>query len=64
MDIESLWDVPSWQWPSDAGKVIAETLIDGRADQSDRLAAAGLAGDLAVMNDRLAGALLAIVPQW
>jgi hypothetical protein len=61
MDIKSLWDVPSWQWPRNAGNVILETLTDRGADQSDRLAAAELAGDLVVMNDQLAGALLAIV---
>jgi hypothetical protein len=61
MDIKSLCDVPSWEWPRDAGKVILKTLTEKGADQSDRLAAAELAGDLVVMNDQLAGALLAIV---
>jgi len=61
MDIKSLCDVPPWEWPSDAWKTILKTLTDERADQSDRLAAAELGGDLVAMNDQLADALLAIV---
>jgi uncharacterized protein (UPF0147 family) len=61
MDIKSLQDTPPWDWPRDAGERFKEVLIDRRANESDRLAAAELAGDLVVMNDELAESLLAIV---
>ncbi|MGO4882525.1 MAG: HEAT repeat domain-containing protein [Bryobacteraceae bacterium] len=61
MDLKTLQDTPPWEWPSDAGKQFQETLIDERANQSDRLIAAELAGDLTVVNDELADSLSAIV---
>lgn len=61
MDIKTLQDTPPWDWPTDAGKVFHKILVDSRADESDRLAAADLAGDLVAMNDDLANDLLAIV---
>jgi hypothetical protein len=61
MDIKTLQAIPPWDWPSDAGKRFQEILIDRRADESDRLVAAGLAGDLVVMNDELADTLMAII---
>jgi hypothetical protein len=60
MDIKILQDIPPWEWPRDAGKRFQEALIDHRADPSDRLVAAELAGDLVVMNDELANSLMAI----
>jgi hypothetical protein len=61
MDLKILLDTPPWDWPRDAGKVFQEILADSRANQSDRLVAAQLAGDFTVINDDLANALLAIV---
>src|SRR6202795_3179071 len=61
MDLKTLQDTPPWDWPRDAGERFQEVLIDRRANESDRLAAAELAGDLVVMNDELAESLLAIV---
>jgi hypothetical protein len=61
MDMKTLQDTPPWDWPRDAGKRFLEILIDGRADASDRLIAAELAGELVVMNDELADSLTAIV---
>jgi hypothetical protein len=61
MDLKTLQDTPPWEWPSDAGKRFQEVLIDHRADVSDRLVAAGLAGDLIVINDELAETLTAII---
>ena len=61
MDIKILRDTPPWDWPRNAGKRFLEILIDRRAKKSDRLIAADLAGDLVVMNDALADALLAIL---
>jgi hypothetical protein len=61
MDLKTLLDTPPWDWPADAGKMFRKILIDRRAKASDRLVAAELAGDFTVINDDLAGALLAIV---
>jgi hypothetical protein len=61
MDLKTLQDTPPWDWPRDAGKLIQKTLIDRRAKESDRVIAADLAGNIVVINDDLASALLAIV---
>jgi hypothetical protein len=61
MDLKILQYTPPWDWPRDAGETFQEILIDPRADPSDRLAAAELAGDLVVMNDELADSLVAII---
>jgi hypothetical protein len=61
MDIKVLEAIPPWDWPRGAGKRFQEVLIDRRANASERLAAAGLAGDLVVINDELADSLTAIV---
>src|SRR5580658_4307681 len=60
MDLNILLDTPPWEWPPDAGQIFQKALVDKRADQSDRLIAAELAGDLVVMNDDLADILLAL----
>jgi len=61
MDLKTLLDTPPWDWPTDAGKTFLKLLTDRRAKASDRQIAAELAGDSAVIDDDLAGALLAIV---
>jgi len=61
MDVKILQDTPPWDWPRGAAKRFLELLTDRRADASDRLVAAELAGDLTVMNDALADSLGAIV---
>ena len=61
MDIKILQDTPPWEWPRDAGKTLQDILIDRRADESDRLLAAELAGDIVAINDDLAGSLMTIV---
>jgi hypothetical protein len=61
MDLKTLQDTPPWDWPRDAGKRFQEILIDHRANASDRLVAAELAGDFTVINDELAGSLMAII---
>jgi hypothetical protein len=60
MDLKILLDTPPWDWPRDAGKLFQKILIDKRANESDRLIAADLAGDSTVINDDLADALLAV----
>jgi hypothetical protein len=61
MKLKALLDTPPWDWPSDARTIFQETLNDRRATASDRLIAADLAGDLVVINDDLADALMSIV---
>jgi hypothetical protein len=61
MDLKTLQDTPPWDWPRDAGKKFHEVLIDHRANETDRLIAAELAGDLTVINDEMADALKAII---
>jgi hypothetical protein len=61
MDLKTLLDTPPWDWPGDAGRIFRKTLVDQRANESDRLVAAKLAGDFTVINDDLAEALLRVV---
>ncbi len=61
MDIKTLQKTPPWDWPADTGMKLQQILPDRRANPSDRLIAAELAGDLTVINDELAGSLLTIV---
>jgi hypothetical protein len=61
MDLKTLKDTPPWEWPEGTDKIFLETLSDDRADESDRLLAAELAGDFTVINDQLADALLSIL---
>ena len=58
---ENFKDTPPWEWPRGIGKKFLAILRDPQADAADRLLAADLAGDLVVINDALADALLAIV---
>ena len=58
-DLQNLKDLPSWVWPPDAADHIKRGLDS--ADVAERLAAAGLAGDLVVMDDEMADKLLSIV---
>ena len=61
MDLKTLLDTPPWDWPTDAGRMFRKILIDQRADESDRLVAAELAGDFTVIDDDLADTLLTVV---
>ena len=61
MDLKTLIDTPPWDWPRDAGWTLRKILVDRRANESDRLIAAELAGDFTVINDELADALLMVV---
>jgi hypothetical protein len=60
MAIKKLQDLPSWEWPENAGAIILEVLHNHDADESDRHLAAELAGDMTVIDDKLAEALLSI----
>lgn len=61
MDLETLKNTPPWEWPEDTETTLLGILSDDRAKKSERLLAAELAGDLTVLNDALANALLAIL---
>jgi HEAT repeats len=61
MDLKSLLDTPPWDWPGDTGELFQKVLTDSRAQASDRLVAAELAGDLTVINDDLADTLMVII---
>ena len=61
MDVKKLWQMPPWEWPTDAGVLLLRTLGDDAADESDRLRAVEMAGNLIVINDDLAEAVLTIV---
>ena len=61
MDIKTLIDTPPWDWPRDAGDMFRMILSDSRGKVPDRLIAAELAGSSTVINDDLAGVLMAIV---
>ena len=61
MDLKTLLDTPPWDWPRDAGWTLRKVLVDQRANESDRLVAAELAGDFTVINKDLADALLMVV---
>jgi hypothetical protein len=61
MNVRTLSDIPPWEWPENARKVITDALANHRAKEEDRVIGAELAGDLIVMNEDLAGLLLKIV---
>lgn len=60
MDLITLKDMPPWEWPEDTAEMLLEILRHEGADESGLLLAAELAGDMTVINDELAAALLAL----
>ncbi len=61
MDLKVLEDLPPWEWPQGTDKMLLGVLRDNQKDKSDRLLAAGFAGDYTVINNELVVALLSIV---
>ncbi len=61
MDLQTLYDTPSWEWPEDADKLILAALRNDRVDAADRLMATAMAGDSVVVNDELVDGLLSIL---
>lgn len=61
MNIKIINELPPWEWPEDAGKLFLKILNDDKADASDRLLAAELAGDFTVVNDTIADVLMSII---
>ena len=60
IDLKALTDIPPWEWPRNTAARLHQALTDAAATNSDRLVAAGLAGNCTVMNDQLAEDLLRI----
>ena len=61
MDLKVLSETPPWDWPEGASKEILGILADDRADASDRMLAAELAGDFTLVNDNLVDVLLSVL---
>ncbi len=61
MDLRFLNDVAPWDWPEDAGEALLKVIGDHAAEESDRRLAANLAGNLTVVDEELATALLSIL---
>ena len=61
MDLKLLKDTPPWDWPKNTDKMFLEILNSSKADESDRLLTAELAGDFTVINDELVDVLLSIL---
>jgi hypothetical protein len=61
MDLKTLEDRPSWEWPEGAGQMLTKIFSDVQADASERLFAAELAADFVVISDALIDGLLSIV---
>ncbi len=61
MDVKTLSEIAPWDWPEGASRTLLAVLADDRADASDRILAAELAGDFTAVNDNLVDALLSIL---
>ena len=63
MDFKLLLDTPPWTWPQGLDGELLPLLLnqEAKAEPADRLAAVEVAGDFTVIDDALAGALIAIV---
>ncbi len=61
MDLMQLARTPVGEWPPNGGNVLHAVLDDRQAGESDRLMAAELAGEVAIIDDDLAGILLSLV---
>jgi hypothetical protein len=61
LNVQELSDVPPWEWPEEAAALILGTLTDRKASETDRLTASEMAGDMIVLNEKLADALLNVI---
>jgi hypothetical protein len=61
VDLKMLESTPPWDWPEEAGTIIVSALLDVNAAIKDRMLAAMMAGEFAVLKDKTAEALLKIV---
>jgi len=58
LDVNVLAEMPPWDWPRDAGTIIAKTLTEKNASLEDRLVAADLAGQIVVIDEAMCDLLL------
>lgn len=61
INLTTLMETPSWEWPEDAAQTLLEILHDEQTSESDLDLAAELAGDYTVINDALANALMSVL---
>jgi hypothetical protein len=61
MNIHELNEMGAWEWPDNAGELIAAVLSDKNADLSDRLLAAELISEVLVMDDDIAELMLEMI---
>lgn len=60
MDITTLAEIPPWEWPEEAADHLLSTLHNEEIEESRRFLAAELAGEVSIINDEVAEALLAV----
>ena len=60
MDLDELYDVPSWEWPEGTKEKLLDLVQDTGASPEDRETAAELFSDISIMDDTVAGMLLKI----
>ncbi len=61
MDLKTLEQKPSWEWPDNADKFLIQFLDNHNANPADRLIAAELAGEFSVISDKMVDTLLSII---
>lgn len=61
MDIKTLYETPPWDRPQSTPGTVRNLLKDKHAPASDRVLAAGMAGEYTIINDDLVADLLAII---
>ena len=61
MDVTTLSQIPSWDWPEETRDLLVQFLRDGERTDADRTVATRLAGDMVVIDDELAELLLGLL---
>ncbi len=61
MKIDDLNEIPPWEWPEEAAALVVDTLADRSAPAASRLLATELAGNLVILNEDIANALLEMI---
>ncbi len=63
MDLQRLIETPPWEWAKGTDEIVIDLIADPQADNSDRVLAAEIAGELAIMNNKIPERLLALLQQ-
>jgi hypothetical protein len=61
LNVKQLSKIPPWEWPEDAAALVLETLTNRKAPASDRQLASEMAGEIVILNEAIADALLKII---